>query len=132
MVNQKVSVNEQEVVEAYSTKKSMRDIQKKFGISSSRIYRILAKHNISLDREFKNEWVGKTHTDETKAKMSNTRKEIWKEWQVKNYTAEEQKTVVERYVAGQSIHKITEDLGMFSEKIKNILEMNNIPLRLKK
>jgi group I intron endonuclease len=64
------------ILEAYNSGKQVKDIVKEFSTGTSSVYRILDRHGIKRTRS-KAQWTGRTHTEETKAKMAEARKEYW-------------------------------------------------------
>ncbi len=56
--------------------KSVHEIAAQNNIGTTTLYRILKRHNIPKNMNF-GTWTGKTHTEETKAKMAAKRSEYW-------------------------------------------------------
>jgi group I intron endonuclease len=70
------STKEQDIIIAYQAGKTIEKIEDDFDTGRSSIYRILDRNNIPRSNNF-TRWAGKTHSPETKTKMSESRKEIW-------------------------------------------------------
>jgi group I intron endonuclease len=68
---------EQGICQAYTSGKNIADIETEFATGRSSIYRILNRNNIPRSNN-SSKWTGKTHQEETKQKMSETRTEYWK------------------------------------------------------
>lgn len=69
---------EKAILADYLARITARELQKKYGISASSIYRILDRNGVERHGDRSN-WAGKTHTPETKAKMSGSASKIWAE-----------------------------------------------------
>lgn len=67
---------EQEIIQQYQLGETARTICEKYDMHTSKLYRILHRHNIPLSNNF-SKWEGKTHSEETKSKMSQSAKECW-------------------------------------------------------
>jgi len=65
------------IIQAYQDGKTIDEIEEMFQTSRSSIYRILNRNNIPRSNNF-SRWTGKTHTPETKEKMSIARAAFWK------------------------------------------------------
>lgn len=70
------------IVQAYLDGRTIKDINEIFGTGNSSVYRILKRNNIDHKGPSKS-WAGKTHTEETKAKMAVAREEYWRNQNVK-------------------------------------------------
>jgi group I intron endonuclease len=70
---------EQGIIKTYQEGKTIDDICGTFETKSSGVYRVLNRNNIPLDNG-RNHWDGKTHSEETRQKMSEKRKQYWEEW----------------------------------------------------
>jgi group I intron endonuclease len=67
---------EDKVVSAYNSGDTIKTIQSIFNMQTSTIYRILHRNNVELTNNF-TRWTGKTHSEDTKAKMSKAAEERW-------------------------------------------------------
>lgn len=67
---------EQEILDSYLSGMKVKDICVKFSTGNATIYRILDRNGIDKSRP-RNNWVGQKHSEETRAKMSEARKEYW-------------------------------------------------------
>jgi NUMOD3 motif len=76
LVRKTKTEKEQAVIAAYQNGDTINAIVKDLNIGQGTIYRILKRNNISLSNNF-TRWTGKTHSPETKQKMSESRKAIW-------------------------------------------------------
>jgi len=72
---------EQEIIADYLSGMTARDIMDKHNYSH--IYRVLDRNNIPLVGGNRNDWTGRSHSQETKDKMSNSAKETWDKRRVK-------------------------------------------------
>ena len=68
---------ERAILQAYKDGKTIAEIEAFYQTGRSSIYRILKRNNISRERDHKN-WAGRTHSEETKRRMAEARKEYWK------------------------------------------------------
>lgn len=75
------ATREQDILQAYKDGKIISEIEIMFKTGRSSIYRILKRNNIVRERENKS-WIGKEHSEETKLKMSDSRKKYWDEKKV--------------------------------------------------
>ena len=69
---------ETEIITAYQTGQTIKSIEEQFGFARVSIYRVLNRNGIEKHGCI-NTWEGKTHSTETKEKMSNTAKGLWEE-----------------------------------------------------
>lgn len=65
------------IVKDYQDGMHIRDITAKYGCGNSKIYKTLKLHNVELQPERHKTWQGKTHSEETKEKMSSSKKRYW-------------------------------------------------------
>lgn len=70
------SERETAIIAAYKEGKTIAEIETQFTTGRSSIYRVLKRNNIEKTANY-SKWEGKTHSDETKEKMSNARTEYW-------------------------------------------------------
>lgn len=68
---------ESAIVQAYLDGKTIKSMKAEFGTSESSIYRVLDRNNVNR-KGATSHWAGRTHTEETKAKMATAREEYWK------------------------------------------------------
>lgn len=67
---------EQAILQAYLDGMIIDQIEEKFEVKRSGIYRVVARNNVVCQR--KNDgWLGKQHTSETKEKMAQARRDYW-------------------------------------------------------
>lgn len=68
--------DELKIISIYESGMTLRKMQDDLGYKISTIYRVLKRNNITK-RGNTGTWSGKTHSEETKKKMSESRKKIW-------------------------------------------------------
>jgi hypothetical protein len=68
---------EQAIIQAYLSGKIISEIEAELNTGRSSIYRILDRNNISRERDLSIICKGKKHSEESKKKMSEARKEYW-------------------------------------------------------
>lgn len=73
---------QENIIKAYLDGIIISKICEMFEVNTSGIYRVLHRNNIQLSNNFKR-WVGKTHSEETKLKMSESQTKIWEERKIK-------------------------------------------------
>jgi group I intron endonuclease len=69
---------QQAIIKAYLAGDAVRKICNDIGTSTSGVYRVLDRNHIPLTNNF-SKWKGRTHSKETKEKMTASHKELWKE-----------------------------------------------------
>jgi len=68
---------EQAIINLYQNGETIENIETQLNTKRSSIYRVLFRNNIPAKRDHKI-WLGKKHSEETKQKMSDARKQYWK------------------------------------------------------
>lgn len=68
---------EEGIANDYKSGMTIKDIKSKYNCGNGKIYRTLKLYNIPLQPERHNTWESKTHSKETKEKMSSSAKKHW-------------------------------------------------------
>jgi group I intron endonuclease len=68
---------QKKIAEMYKTDEFVDKILETFGIKTSGLYRVLRRFDVPLRGQKINNGTGKQHTEETKAKMAQSQKEMW-------------------------------------------------------
>lgn len=138
--------NQDQIILAYQSGMTIKEIKKVFNIKGNgKVYRILKHNNIPKHNNHSN-WVGKTHSDETKNKMSNAASDLWSseerkiqimnkriiKFEANGITSIDRENILNEYLSGKQIVKISKERNVTENLISLVLKsVNNIPSKNK-